>query len=300
MSTPTFFTWPTGAEPLVERFTELTALETGYNGTEHRRPCRAFPRYGLSATFLLFDSERGETAPLETNLAVLVPAWMHRLTKPDNAGGPLVTAVHREGGVRKFLVETTAGKRELLSAVVAANNSTVYPNIDGPAWLPGMVAAYPLVEARLDTDSFGVEVVGPDAHSAALSFQSDSVQEPIPAYTGPTSGGLPMLVERLDWSVRPRRETGFNANTFDNGHLSTFNLRHAKRTVPVQFTCLSREAALELRQFLRQLRGRYQAFRWVGFDGFERTYRLASDTWEMQWRGCATATCSLRFVELEE
>lgn len=299
MSTPTFYTWPTGGESLVEHFTELTALETGFDGTEHRRACRAFPRYGLSASFPLWDDERATVWPFETNATVLIPVWMHPLPSRASGQSPLVTAVYGQGVGKRFVVKRVDGSLHELTATVSASSPTATPAIAGE-WSAADIVAFPVVEARLSDDSFSLEVLSPTAYQAALAFESDSVQEPIPAYSGPLSAGLPLLAERHDWRAKPQRQTAWSANTFDNGHLSTFELRHRKRTVPVQFTLLSRDAALAFRLFIRQLRGRFQAFRWVAFDGVERTYRLASDTWELQWHGSATATCSLRFVELEE
>ena len=73
MTAPTpFFTWP-GSSALSERFTEVTALETSYNGTEQRQVCRAFPRYGLSANFILFDGERSCLSDVEVGSNLLVP-----------------------------------------------------------------------------------------------------------------------------------------------------------------------------------------------------------------------------------
>lgn len=294
-----FLTWPTGAEALVESFTELTALETAYNGTEHARVCRAFPRYGLSASFVLFDDERSSLWPFDTNAKVLIPAWMHPLPARAPGESPLVTVLHSAGVDKLFAVKRSDGSLSLRSAIVADNNPTDYPAIGG-SWTTDDIEAFPVFEARLTGDSWNIEVQGPSVHTAALTFESDSVLEPIPAYNGLTSGGLPLLAEAHDWSAKPARETGFSANSFDNGHLSTFELRHAKRTVPVQFTLMSRNAALEFRLFMRQLRGRAGRFRWVAFDGIERTYRLAADTWQLKWTGSATAICSLRFVEIEE
>ena len=164
--------------------------------------------------------------------------------------------------------------------------------------LASHVTAYPVLPMRLDADSFDVQVLGPSASTTNLSFTTDALFEPIPAYAGALSLGLPLLESKHNWRAKPTRQTSFSANSFDAGNVATWELRYRKASVSVSFDLWGRAEILAFRLFIRQLRGRYQQFRWVAFDGVERTYRLTSDVWELSYTGTHTASCALRFTEI--
>lgn len=284
VATP-FPLWPDGASPLVETFTESTAVEASFNGSELREKCRSFPRYQLGASFILDGASELDAVEGLIGQPLLVPAWMHAIQRPD-AFVPL----HTPGVDRDFYGRLAlGGPQSFFKATVDSSNE-----------LQGTFErVFPALEMQLTEESFDTQVLSRSIAMLSLSFFTDKSFEAIPAYTGPTSAGLPLLTARHNWTAKPAKQTAFNQNRFDAGNLALIDTRHIKRSVGVRFDLFGLDEIRAFRTFIRQLRGRYQAFRWVAFDGVERTYRLAADSWSLEWRGTHTAGASLRFLELE-
>lgn len=292
MSTP-FFLFPDGASPTVERIEALTDVQISRNGTERRAALRAYPRYGLSANFVVIGpAALAAFAPMRSGSPVLVPAWMHPFESTDGAS-PVVDAIHTPGPSRSFLVRSRNGAWRQVSFAVLADRTLA-------GWDAADVRAWPLVEARSTDDSFDIEHRSMNARLVSLSLMSTSVDEgELPAV--PMLDGKPVLSARADWSQAPSEGTAFSSNAWDAGHLTEWELRHAKRTVSVQFTLMSRQAVLEFRAFMRALRGRFQAFRYADpTSGDMKTWRLGNDVVELQYFKPGLARCALQLVELFE
>lgn len=295
MPTQTFFTWPDGGSEMVETFTESTALETAFNGTDHASVGRAAPRYQLTAGFVLIRDERSGLSVLDGASQFLVPAWMHPIDV-DDSGVANVDAIHGVAASQQFVKKTASGYQAITSPV-AVEAGKLRGKLRVTAWPTDALRGFPLLTMTLDEDAWDVTAQGRTVDTTSFSFVTDQLFEPIPTYTGPTTAGVPLLPNRHDWNAKPLTQTSYSQNKFDAGNLSSRHLRHTKKSVSVRFDFFGRAEILAFRLFIRQLRGRAGTFRWVAFDGIERTYRLGSDTWQLKWRGTRIASCSLRFVE---
>lgn len=296
MSTQPFTLLPDGAEPITERLEWLTAVETARNGTERRAPLRARPRYGLAASFVMpTRADPSALSPLSAGDEMFLPAWTHPLTR-DAFGLFYADAIAPHGDARPFVFRL---KNSQALALVIAN-----VGVDGRVFADNADqlygAGWPAVPARLTDDSFEVQCVTPTVRTFSLSFQSTDVIDAPPAWSGSTDAGLPLYPERHDWTNTIRDTLAFSANSFDAGHLTTWEKRYSTRTVSVLTTLTTREAVLAFRRFVYGLQGRNGAFRWrAPQDDQVRTWRLTSDQVELRYYRPGLARVELYFTEIE-
>lgn len=282
---------------MVERFTEQTFVEVAELTTdapEYRRPGRAFPRYELSGKFVLFDEQRATLAAVEAGSNLLVPCWMHPLyarTGEFAGSAPWVSVIHRPGvGDKNFLIQSSLGDSRIAATPTTGNNRTL-----AAVWNPAADSiGYPVVRARLSDDSFSIESMSPTAHVVSLTFVSDEPEEPVvlgSRFTGEYTSS--------NWRQSVKTDVNHSANSFDNGNVRTWSLRHTKRGVSVLLSAFDTPTILLLRSWLLSHRGRWKAFTWTDpRDGAVKTFRLGSDVLELRYINSSTMETSVRFVEV--
>jgi len=298
--TPPLLLIPPSGGSFVERFEFLTDVFTAYDGSEGvRQALRAFPRMSFDYNFVLStDEERTAFEPLLANERVLLPLYCHAF-RWSQGTPPLVDAVFGSNFARPLLVANQDGSRERRDFFIYQGRI----DFRSGGYRPGDLVAWPLVEARLDTESIEVEHPSPVITTLSATFKAYDFDETSPSWGGPESLGLPLLTENNNFRAAVSETLSFSANTFDAGHLTSFEVRHRKRAVSVLITLTDRQAVAQFRRFIRAVRGRAGAFRWecpLGrmADRSESTWRLASDTVELNYYNPSLAECSLRFVEL--
>jgi hypothetical protein len=286
---------------MVERFTEQTYVETAElmaDAPEYRRPGRAYPRYELSAKFVLFDEERATLADMEAGSEVLVPVWMHPFharTGEFAGSAPQVLAIHRSTvGGKRFLIQPRVGTSRIAATPVTGNKTLA------AIWDPtGDRVAYPVVRARLGDDSFTIESRSSTAHTVNLTFVSDEPQEPVMSQFGNYQDRAEVLT--ANWRQSIKTDINHSANTFDNGNVRSWSLRHTKRGVSVLLSAFSRDDIWRLRTFLLNQRGRWKAFSWTDpRDGVVKRFRLGSDVLELNYLNEGAMQTAVRFIEVQE
>lgn len=301
MPTPTpFLVLADGSAPRVERLEWLTDVQIARDGTEHRRALRALPRWSQSGQLVLLDNYRGgqleQLAPLLAGQSVLAPAWMHQF--------PVLPA-----GVTTADAMVRARTPQSLSYAdfLAISPTGVYSQANFSIGYSGEVATanpsthallLPLLEMRC---TGGIDAEARSAGSRAIQLTLTATQplsETVGAWTDNDENGRPNFPQRLNWRESVRDGTAFSANSFDAGHLWSWEPRYSKRTVSGLVSLTSRAEIIEMRRFLYATRGRAIAFNWhCPLDAEPRVWRFASDSLELAYS--APSRAELRFSATE-
>lgn len=281
MNAPVLPLLPNAKEPFRERLEWLTDVSVALDGTEVRRPARAYPRYTYSGLFSFFKAdERQLLAALRQSSEVLVPLAPHSFRSPQltpDAGlaalSPLAVALS-PSGVATYSIPVQP-------AVAAASK-----------WLA------PAAVARI-TEAVEIEHMTSTVARGRLSFQLANFQEAVPAYAGPTSGGLFLLPARANWGTTVRERITPTSESADFGNLRAVKRRYAKRSISITVSLFSRDAILAFRQFAFAMQGRAGSFRWTfPGDGVEKAWRLANDVVEIEYLSINAARCALEVIEV--
>jgi hypothetical protein len=284
MTTPlNFFAHRDASTPCRELIEFLTDVPISRNGTDiARTQLRAYPRHTYSWDVVLpKTANKTSLTSLRTGEAFIVPLWCHNFERPSlgpsagiAANSPLVAGL-------------TPGSDWLLTSA------------DAFAWSDEYYIAAPAAIGRPVSDSRSIAYVTNSIQRMPVSFRLVDFKEVVDAYTGPTSGGLPLLSPFTANWVEPAEQIDVNASAFDNGHLDLYDMRYSKRTFTLQLTLGSREQIIAFRQLVFALKGRKNPLRWAAPGADESTWRLASDGVEISYLRPGLAKCQLSLIELD-
>ena len=316
MPSPTLFPiLADGAAPRVERLEWLTDVQIARNGTEHRRALRALPRWSQSGQLVLLDSYRGgqldALAPLLAGSAVLAPAWMHqwspavyapKVRDSVSADALVRRAVSGYNGEQQFFMVPGTGALVVETHKIgSADRLLRHPSTGLPSF-NSLLYGYcmPALEMRC-IDGINAEARSPGVRVLSLTLTATQpLDEAIEAWTDVAPDGLPNAPARLvNWRDAVKDATAHSANSFNEGHLWSWSMRYAKRTVSATVSLYSRTDILAFRRWLYALKGRATAFHWqCPLDDAPSLWRLADDAVEIAYTTPSRAECALAMTEV--
>lgn len=266
------------------------AAEPSRNGTEAFACVRAYPRVTLSGSFtLLSGTPEAALDDLHAGGQLLVPAWMHPLVQLEGGGLACDAIYTGSHDAKPFMLRLVPGGPW---AVVEC------PVVDSVLTLAeAYIEGYPMLPARLAEDSFSLEHITPTARKTGLSFTAFELNEqPGPAEAGAVGGyAVPGL---LDGSQATGVQRSFAAYTFDEGGLTAWEKKFAKRSVKALVSLRTRAEVLAFRRFVYAVQGRSGVVSLRSpVDSVTRRYRLASDDVRLEYLKPSFARCELSLVE---
>lgn len=286
MPTPFVFTAPRDARtPVVERLEWATDVQVSRDGTEQRTQLRPFPRHTVSFDVLLHTpAARAAMAALRQETRFLVPQWQHVFERPATA--------------------PDAGQTALYQSCLALDHFGTALEVEAPfSWPEFADVAAPAAVARLVADQRGMTHTTRRVATSKVSFQLERFDEEVPAFGGPTSGGLPLLDPFAVPAQGISEQVDVDANRSDTGLADgLYEARYFKRTVTATLTLRSRDEILAFRRLLFALKGRLNPLRWTPpLEGeAESTWRLAADGVELSYLRPGLAQVTLSLTQLTE
>lgn len=278
MTTPTHFTAHRDrSQPAIERFEWLTALATGRDGTEHLEgPLRASPRMSYQWSIVLPPAaDKSALAALRTADEFIAPLWPHAFQRPD---------VAPTAGIA-----STAAKVFSLSHMSAGT----LMNADAFGWGAGHYIAAPAVRARFLEPSRSIAYSTSTSQSAPVAFLLVGFKESFAPYTGPSIDGVLSLAPFVAYWTQPSEQITVVEVLDDAGHVQAIEPRFRRRVFTLRVQLTTRAAVVEFRRFLLTLQGRLTPLCWAAPGEAVSTWRLDSDTVELNYDGPRTASCSL-------
>ncbi|QPC30978.1 hypothetical protein IS481_14730 [Caldimonas thermodepolymerans] len=260
----------------------MTDVSIALNGTERRVPLRAFPRRTYTSQFTFLDDQaRAQRDVLRYADRVVFPLAMHQLPAEATAADAGVGA----GSV--YLSRRKNGTYVLVSA----------PRYEWPL----SAAIYPCTEGRI-APSRTITHHSAGVSSAVMSFTVEDLDEAIAPWGGEVAlDGKPVWPVRADWSTEASERVDDFFDSADFGHRTLREVRYSKRVISVSLLLIGRPAILDFRRLVFTLRGRCKPFRYTFEpDGFERVWRLNTDSVSIDYLRPSLARVELEFLEIEE
>lgn len=285
MPTPFVFSAPRDARsPVVERLEWATDVQASRDGSEQRAQLRPMPRHTVSFDVLLHtQAARACMAALRQETRFLVPQWQHVFEQPNVAPDAGVTAI---------------------GSCLALDHFGLAVEVAAPfAWPAGTDVAAPAAVARLAADQRSIRHLTGNVASAPVAFQLERFDEEVPAYEGPTSGGLPLLDVFTETAQGITEQVDVDANKADTGLIDgLYEARFIKRTVSLTVTLRDRAEVLAFRRLLFALKGRLNPLRWTCPYDQEApaNWRLATDAVELSYLRPGLAQCTFSITQLPE
>ena len=157
---------------------------------------------------------------------------------------------------------------------------------------------YELLEPNVELEhvSFGAMA------SVSLAWLVVNSSRPLPAADYPLIDGALYFPEQLLNGREGAKESiAASVNEFDAGHLRSRRVRYKKRTLSVLVSLFNEQEIALFESFLMTVAGRHRAFKMRHpVDGVLKTFRLSSDSVELNYYTTQIAECSLRITELDE
>lgn len=283
MTTALFPAHRDASSPCRELLEWLTDVQIAIDGTDNaRRKLRAYPRHTYSYDVVLPPSaDKTPLDALRTAETFTIPLWCHAFQRPD--------------------LEATAGIAAVDPKTIAlsATSEGVIYDADAFTWPDDFYIAAPAALARPVSDTRSIAYVTTGAQRSSVSFRLLDFKEVVAAYTGPTVGGLPSLDTFTAYWVKPAEDVHEEADSFDEGHLTLYDVHYRQRSFTLSLTLPSREVIEAFRQFLFALEGRLNPLSWTApGDEDPTTWRLAADAIELAYRRPNFATCTLSLIQL--
>lgn len=270
---------PDGAA-MLERLTFNTDINTGSNGTEHRRRLRSRPRYRYEYTLAASDQHGNGYLALLDDLRAwqgdwLIPLWPHAVDAPNTPARALSSTV-------PALAFNSLGHADEYSGAPPVGSRTLVP-----AGLGRIVEARKITHA---TDTFAMATVAVELYNH---------DETVPAYDLVDADGVATFDFPVDWSNGASEELTPDENRVDFDGLWLAETRYRTRTLTVP-VFLDGEAQINrFRAFVFHVQGAYKAFKATPApDKSEGLWRLNSDTVEISHVAPGFATAALTFKQL--
>lgn len=243
------------------------------------------PRHTVSFDVLLHtEAARSCMAALRRETRFLVPQWQHVFEQP--------------------VASPDAGVSPLQRSCLALDHFGLALEVASPfAWPAGTDVAAPAAVARLVADQRVIRHLTGRVASAPVAFQLEQFDEEVPAYDGPTSGGLPLLDVFTETAQGIAEQVDVDVNKADTGLIDgLYEARYFKRSFTLTVTLRDRPEVLAFRRLLFALKGRLNPLRWTPpYDGeAEGTWRLATDGVELSYLRPGLAQCTFSITQLPE
>ncbi|KWF99097.1 hypothetical protein [Burkholderia cepacia] len=278
MSYQLFAFAPDASQPLLERLTWSTDIQTGYSGVESRRMLRRAPRYHVE--YMLnahVNNGNGYARVLNALRAYtgnwLVPLWPHAVDAPALPTVGLDAA--------QSMMYFTAGG---LAAEVAGG-------------LPYTARQVMPAAMGLLTDAVAVTHTTDGLASAKVALETLNHLEVVGAYDT-YQNGYPVFNFDCDWSSGASETITPDTNPVDFGGLWTTEVRHLTRTVSLTVFADTPAKQARLRAFLFAVKGSYGAFyAQPDTDAAASLWRLNADAVELLYQGgLVTAALTLKQI----
>lgn len=290
---------------MTERIESLTDVSTALDGTEHRTPLRAFPRYSFSANYVLSAAYAGTAYEEHTKRAEFLDVLRsaHFVQLPVGPGLVYRGDATTDYPVLDMLIDGSAGA-PALQTLAAFNPVTreVFTGRQGFdfAGVPWTWAA-PLLTLELQ-DAREVEHRTNQLHSFQLVGQLAGFNEyfdPAISVTEPFTA--PASLVRHNWISSLNESLAATSERFDNGHLPLALQRYIKRSLSLDILLLSRADVLSFRRFIFACQGRYRSFLWQSpTDTAPSRWRLGTDAVEIEYTTRRVAKCRLMLTRTDQ
>ena len=285
---------------MAERLEWLTDVSTSLDGTEHRVPLRAFPRYQFSGQYVLSDVLAGtsyaEHAKRSEVLEMLRTADKVRL--PIGPG-----LVHRGAGTAtpQLDILTNAATGPLLQDLAIYNTTSGGVVVAQPgSYAAPWTWAAPLLEVELG-DAREVEHKTDRHHAFQLSVLATGFDEYFSPALDLAAEPAPAGWLRHNWISSLRESLAATSERFDNGHLPLALQRYLKRSVSLDILLLSRADIVAFRRFIFVCQGRYRSFMWhCPTDAASARWRLGADAVEIEYVSTRVAQVRLMLTRTEQ
>jgi hypothetical protein len=278
MSYAVFDFSPDGTDPILERLSWSTDINTGYSGAETRRMLRSAPRYHYE---YLLNAAKYHPNGYDRVLSVLrsyTGTWLFPLW-PHAVDAPQMPTVGLNAAASRMYFLANGGGFEVMGGLPPSARAVV------PAALGVVTDA---IDVSHMTDSFA---------SAKVSLETQAHLEVIAGYDT-YRDSYPVFNFASDWSNGASESITPDVNTVDFGGLWTTEIRHLTRTVSLRVYADTPAKQARLRSFLFAVKGAYGPF-WAQpeMDAAPSLWRLNSDSVELLYQG-PLVTCALTFKQI--
>jgi hypothetical protein len=283
MSTPQPFPAHRDAStPCRELLEWLTDVPIASDGTDAARTqLRAYPRHTYSYDVVSPPvADKAPIAALRSAETFIVPLWCHAFERPALAPSAGIAAMSPQ------VMALDSISRGLLS------------NADAFTWPTGYYISAPAAIGRPVADARSITYINDAAQKSSVSFQLVDFKEVVGGYRGATSALVPTLEPFTGYWTQPVEQVTVNANSYDAGHLTLYDVRYVKRHFTLSLTFTNRAQILAFRRLLFALRGRLNPVKWAAPGEAESSWRLSADSVEISYLRPSLATCSLSLVQL--
>ncbi|SOE50300.1 hypothetical protein SAMN05446935_0326 [Burkholderia sp. YR290] len=269
---------PDGTDPILERLTWSTDINTGYSGAETRRMLYSAPRYHYEYTlnaqqYSPNGYQRLLSALRSYSGTWLFPLWPHAVDAPAL---PTI-GLDASGAAMYFLRDGTASE---VMGGLPSNARQVMPAALGVL-----------------TDAIAIDHVTDSLASAKVALETLNYLEVVGPYDT-YQGGYPVFNFDCDWSSGAEEDITPDVNTVDYGGLWADEVRHLTRTIALSVYADTHAKQARLRAFLFAVKGSFMSF-WAQppTDSTQTLWRLNSDAVELLYQGpLVTAALTLKQI----